>query len=110
VVQSNLERVEVPLANVFVDEKTKTPLTHEFSTSFARTIGDGLGFAEVSYVFRRTGNMVEDFITIADGTTDVVINGIAAGEVSNVAYRNGDVGWREYRPWCSSRATGSSIA
>jgi outer membrane receptor protein involved in Fe transport len=97
VVQSNLERVEVPLANVFVDEKTKTPLTHEFSTSFARTIGDGLGFAEVSYVFRRTGNMVEDFITIADGTTDVVINGIAAGEVSNVAYRNGDVGWREYQ-------------
>ena len=32
--------------------------------------------------------MVEDFITIADGTTHVVFNGIDAGTVSNVVYRN----------------------
>ena len=94
---SNLERVEVPLANVFVDEKVTTPLTHEFSTSFGRTIGDGKGYAEAAYVFRRTGNMVEDFITIADGTTHVVFNGIDAGTVSNVVYRNSDEAWREYQ-------------
>jgi outer membrane receptor protein involved in Fe transport len=94
---SNLERVEVPLANVFVDEKLKTPLTHEFTASFGRSLGGGLGFAEASFIFRRTGNMVEDFITIADGTTDVVFNGIAAGEVSNVVYRNTDQAWREYQ-------------
>jgi hypothetical protein len=94
---ANLERVEVPLANIFVDEKLKTPLTHEFTTSFGRTIGNGLGYAEASYIFRRTGNMVEDFITIADGTTDVVFNGIDAGTVSNVVYRNTDLGWREYQ-------------
>jgi outer membrane receptor protein involved in Fe transport len=97
VTPANLERVEVPLANVFVDPKLKTPLTHEFTTSFGRTLGNGLGYAEVSYIFRRTGNMVEDFITIADGTTDVVFNGINAGTVSNIVYRNTDFGWREYQ-------------
>ena len=40
--------------------------------------------------------MVEDFITIADGTTHVVFNGIDAGTVSNVVYRNTDDAWREY--------------
>ena len=94
---ANLERVEVPLANIFVDEKVKTPLTHEFSTSLGRTINGGKGYGEVSYVYRRTGNMVEDFTTLADGTTDVTFNGISAGRVSNVVYRNSDIGWREYQ-------------
>src|SRR5688572_2404039 len=94
---SNLERVEVPLANIFVDEKLTTPLTHEFSLSFGRAFNEGRGFAEASYIFRDTGNMVEDFITIADGTTDVVFNGIDAGTVSNVVYRNSDEGWREFQ-------------
>ena len=87
----------MPLANVFVDEKATTPLTHEFSTSFGRTFGGGQGYAEASYIFRRTGNMIEDFITIADGTTHVVFNGIDAGTVSNVVYRNTDEAWREYQ-------------
>ncbi len=41
--------------------------------------------------------MIEDFITIADGTTHVVFNGIDAGTVSNVVYRNTDEAWREYQ-------------
>ena len=94
---SNLERVEVPLANIFVDEKLTTPLTHEFSLSFGRAFNEGRGFAEASYIFRDTGNMVEDFITIADGTTHVVFNGIDAGTVSNVVYRNTDDAWREFQ-------------
>jgi outer membrane receptor protein involved in Fe transport len=97
IVASNIERVEVPLANIFVDQKLKTPLTHEFSASLGRSFNRGLGFAEASYIYRRTGNMVEDFTTIADGTTDVVTNGISAGTVSNVAYRNTDELWREYQ-------------
>ena len=56
-----------------------------------------MGYAEASYVFRRTGNMIEDFITIADGTTHVIFNGIDAGTVSNVVYRNTDEAWREYQ-------------
>jgi outer membrane receptor for ferrienterochelin and colicin len=94
---ANLERVEVPLANIFVDQKVKTPLTHEFSASLGRTLGGGKGYGEVSFIMRDTGNMVEDFITRADGTTAVVFNGIDAGTVSNIVYRNTDLGWREYR-------------
>ena len=94
---ANLERVEVPLANIFVDQKATTPLTHEFSASFGRSFREGRGFAEASYIFRNTGNMVEDFITLADGTTHVVFNGIDAGTVSNVVYRNTDEAWREFQ-------------
>jgi outer membrane receptor protein involved in Fe transport len=94
---ANLENVSVPLANVFVDDKLKTPLTHEFTASFGRTLGGGNGFAEASYIFRRTGNMVEDFVTIPDGTTHVVFNGIDAGTVSNIVFRNTDEAWREYQ-------------
>jgi outer membrane receptor for ferrienterochelin and colicin len=94
---ANLERVEVPLANIFVDQKVKTPLTHEFSVSLGRSFNAGRGYAEASLINRNTGNMVEDFITRADGTTDVVFNGIDAGTVSNVVYRNSDLGGREYR-------------
>ena len=39
---SNIERVEVPLANIFVDQKLKTPLTHEFSASLGRSFNRGL--------------------------------------------------------------------
>lgn len=97
VTAANLENVEVPLANIFVDEKLKTPLTHEFTASFGRSLGGGRGYAEASYIFRRTVNMVEDYTTIADGTTDVVFNGIDAGTVSNVVFRNSDTAWREYQ-------------
>lgn len=58
---ANLERAEVPLANIFVDPKLKTPLTHEFTASFGRALGADRGHAEASYIFRRTANMVEDF-------------------------------------------------
>ena len=94
---ANLERVEVPLANIFVDQKLKTPLTHEFTASFGRSMSNGKGYGEVSYINRSTGNMVEDFTTIADGTTHVVFNGVDAGTVSNVVYRNTDVAFRDYQ-------------
>ena len=97
IVPANLERVEVPLANIFVDEKLTTPLTHELSLSFGRSFNRGRSFAEASYIFRDTGNMVEDYTTIADGTTHVVYNGIDAGTVSNVVYRNSDDAWREFQ-------------
>jgi hypothetical protein len=46
--------------------------------------------------------MVEDFTTIADGTTDVVLNveggpSLGLGTVSNIVYRNSDIPRREYQ-------------
>jgi hypothetical protein len=96
VTPENVENVEVPLANVFVDDKTTTPITHEFTTSYGVTFGRG-GYAEASYVFRRSSGMVEDYKTIADGATEVVMNGINAGLFTNVVYRNDPDAWREYQ-------------
>lgn len=88
---------EVPVANIFVDDGLKTPVTHEFSTSFGRTLGTDKGFAEISYVFRKTTSMIEDFTTRADGTTNVTLEGLNLGTVSNVVYRNSDLARRQYQ-------------
>ena len=91
----------VPTANIFVDEKLKTPLVNEFTLSLGNAIGQR-GFAEVSYVWRKTSSMIEDFTTRADGTTNVTLTVAGAaplplGTVSNIVYRNSDVPRREYQ-------------
>ena len=91
----------VPTANIFVDEELKTPLVHEFTLSLGNSIGSR-GYGEVSYIFRKTTSMVEDFTTIADGTTDVqlAVEGgptLDLGTVSNIVYRNSDIPRREYQ-------------
>jgi hypothetical protein len=89
--------VIVPTANVFTDPSMKSPLVHEFSTSYGANIANGKGYAEVAYVFRKTTSMIEDFITRADGTTVVQAFGINAGEVSNQVYRNTPDAHRQYQ-------------
>jgi len=89
--------VIVPTANVFTDPSMKSPLVHEFSTSYGANLGNGKGYAEVAYVFRKTTSMIEDFLTRADGTTVVTANGINAGEVSNQVYRNTPDAHRQYQ-------------
>jgi outer membrane receptor for ferrienterochelin and colicin len=91
----------VPTANIFVDENLKTPLVHEVTLSFGNTIGRR-GFGEVSYVWRKTTSMIEDFTTIPDGQTNVnlpVQGGptLNLGTVSNIVYRNSDIPRREYQ-------------
>jgi hypothetical protein len=89
--------VNVPLANVFMDPGLKSPLTHETSVSYGLNFGERRGYGEVSYVARQTHGLIETFSTIADGTTHVVANGVDAGVVSNIVYRNSDVAHREYQ-------------
>jgi len=91
----------VPTANIFVDEDLKTPLVHEVTLSFGNTIGRK-GFGEVSYVWRKTTSMIEDFTTIPDGQTHVFlpVSGgptLDLGTVSNIVYRNSDVPRRDYQ-------------
>ena len=88
--------VTVPLANVFIDPNTKSALTQEFSASYGVNIHSGKGYAEVAYVHRSTGSLIEDFITRTDGTTHVVSNGIDAGLVSNRVFRNTDIATRVF--------------
>jgi hypothetical protein len=86
--------VTVPLANVFIDPSTKSPLVHEFTASYGININGGKGFAEAAYIYRKTTSIIEDFITRADGVTHVQAYGIDAGLVSNRVYRNTDLAHR----------------
>jgi hypothetical protein len=86
-----------PLANVFMDKNLRSPLVHEFTTSYGTELLKGRGYAEVTYVYRKTTNLIEDFLTIAGGTTHVVVGGVDAGLATNTRYQNTDQAHRQYQ-------------
>ena len=89
--------IEIRTQNVRVNEGMKTPLTHEFTTSFGRGFAGNRGHAEATYIYRKTTNMIDDFITVDGGTTEIVLQGVSLGELPNVVYDNTDLGRREYQ-------------
>ena len=91
--------VSDPMQNVFIEDGMKSPLVHEFSTSYGATFSSGRGYAEVSYIFRKTTNLIEDFSDLTTGTTDVVVAGVNAGEFTNILFKNVDtsVANRQYQ-------------
>lgn len=82
--------VSDPLQNVFVEEGLRSPLLHEFSTSYGMNLFNGRGYAEGTYIFRRTVNLIEDFQDRTTGTTNVVVQGVDAGTFTNIVFRNVD--------------------
>ena len=85
-----------PTANVALASDLSSPITKEFTTSFGAEVG-GRGYVEGTYIFRRTSNLIEDFITLSNGETDVVQDGVEAGTFTNIVYKNSDVARREYQ-------------
>src|SRR5262249_3485033 len=85
-----------PTANVFIADGLSSPVTKEFTVSLGAEVGRR-GFAEGTYVVRRTGNIIEDFISLANGTTHVVKNGVDFGTFTNVVYKNTDLADRKYQ-------------
>jgi hypothetical protein len=63
-----------PLANTFMALGLKSPLTHEFTVSHGANLWNGRGYAEGTYVWRRTGGLIEDFQTIANGSSHVLVS------------------------------------
>jgi hypothetical protein len=96
-VSSANSAVSDPTKNVFMAPGTKSPLTHEFTLSYGANVLKGRGYGEVTYVARVTHDLIEDFQTIQDGFTNVVVNGISAGEFTNVNYQNTDLANRQYQ-------------
>ncbi|HXI31624.1 MAG TPA: carboxypeptidase regulatory-like domain-containing protein, partial [Vicinamibacterales bacterium] len=86
-----------PLQNVFMTPGMKSPLVHEFTTSFGSNLVHGKGFGEVSYVYRKTTNLIEDFATVAGGFTEVIVQGVDTGKFTNVIYDNTDQAHRQYQ-------------
>jgi Carboxypeptidase regulatory-like domain len=86
-----------PLQNVFIAPGMKSPLVHEFSTSYGANLFSQRGFGEVAYVFRKTTSLIEDFQTIQGGFTNVVVQGVDAGQFTNIIFDNTDQANREYQ-------------
>jgi hypothetical protein len=86
-----------PLQNVVITPGMKSPLTHEVSASFGSNLFHTKGYGEVSYVFRKTVDLIEDFQTVAGGFTEVVVQGVDAGKFTNVVFQNTDQAHRQYQ-------------
>ncbi|HEX6973793.1 MAG TPA: hypothetical protein VF147_05290, partial [Vicinamibacterales bacterium] len=85
-----------PTANVAFDDHLSSPLTREFTIALGRQVGNA-GWARATYVNRHAMHIVDDFITIDNGTTRIVRNGIDLGLFDNAVYRNTDQPKRDYQ-------------
>ena len=84
-----------PTRNVFNDANLKSPLTKEFTVSVGSTVGTG-GHIKATYVKRKTSGLVEDFFTLADGSTTIIQDGQNFGTFTNQVLRNTDDLERRY--------------
>ncbi|MCL4814416.1 MAG: TonB-dependent receptor, partial [Vicinamibacteraceae bacterium] len=79
---------DFPTANIFMDDNLSSPVNKEFTLSLGAQVGPG--YVKGTYVQRSVANFVEDFRTLADGSTTVVRDGINYGTFTNIVYRNSD--------------------
>ena len=85
-----------PTDNVFFDDDLSSPVTRELTLSGGAAFGSG-GHAKLTYVYRTTGNFIEDFMDLDTGETTVVGDGQTFGTFANQVYRNSDVPRRGYQ-------------
>jgi outer membrane receptor protein involved in Fe transport len=88
---------QFPTINVFLEDSLSSPIVKEFTTSYGVDVFNGRGYMEGSFVWRNMSNIIEDFITLPNGVTNVVKDGIDFGTFTNVIYRNTDEAFRQYR-------------
>jgi hypothetical protein len=87
---------QFPTRNITLADGLRTPLTNEFTTSLGAQVTTK-GYIEGTYVFRRTSDIIEDFISLANGTTDIVQNGFDVGTFTNIVYDNSNFAFRHYQ-------------
>lgn len=84
-----------PNQNVFFDDALTSPLTKEFTLSGGTTLGSR-GHTRVSYLHRRTSDVVEDFFTLDGGATTIIGEGQEFGRFENQIFRNTSALYRTY--------------
>ncbi len=88
---------QFPTKNISLAKGLRTPLTKEFTTSLGAQVGTK-GYVEGTYVFRKTNDIIEDYISLANGVTDIVTDsGFDVGTFTNVVYKNSDIAFRQYQ-------------
>ncbi|HUK37337.1 MAG TPA: TonB-dependent receptor [Vicinamibacterales bacterium] len=85
-----------PTANVIVRSGLQSPVNDEFTFSFGTALSKG-GWAKATYTQRSLKDVIEDFITINNGCTEVVLQGVDAGCVDNIEYKNSSGPKRDYQ-------------
>ena len=81
--------------NVMLDPDLKSPLTKEFTVSAGGTLGNG-GHLKATYIRRRAGNFIEDFLDLTTGSTEIMHEGRSYGTFVNELFRNTDALERNY--------------
>lgn len=84
-----------PTINVFFEDGLSSPITKEFTLSAGGSIA-GRGYADVTYVWRDTSDLIEDFIELRNGSTTVVEDGVEFGTFTNSIYRNTNLADRRF--------------
>jgi hypothetical protein len=84
-----------PTANVFFDKGLSSPITREFSAAVGATLRKGV--VKGQFLMRGVRDFVEDFITLAGGSTTVIRSGINFGTFQNRIYRNSNDPKRYYK-------------
>ena len=92
----SVDRGVFPSANILLAPGLSPPLTDEVTVSFGSALGRR-GYSEATYVRRVTSNIIEDFIDVNNGVTDVVRDGLDFGRFTNIVYANTDLGSRDYQ-------------
>ena len=81
-----------PTANVEVADGLQSPLVHEATMGLGRQLSQS-GHVKATYVWRKTTNFVEDFVSLANGVVDVPL----VGTLTNHVLNNSDVPTRSYQ-------------
>ncbi len=87
--------VNVPSANVRFEDGLSSPVNEEITLSAAMQLPRA-GYLKLTYIDRSLSGVIDDFITIDQGCTQVVLAGRSLC-VDNRTYRNTDVPGREYQ-------------
>lgn len=82
--------------NVIVDTAINSPVVDEITLSAGMELSGG-GFVKAIYTDRSYSDFVEDFLTTETGSTEVIVEGVSAGEFTNAFYTNSDLPQRNYR-------------
>ena len=84
-----------PTLNVLFDKNLSSPVTDEFTVGIARMLGKS-SYLKGVYVQRKTTNFVEDFNSLSNGISDIVVGGVVQGTTDNILYKNSDLPKRSY--------------
>ena len=84
-----------PTRNVFNDENLRSPLTKELTLSAGGALGTR-SHVKLTFIKRSTGGVIEDFLDLTTGSTEIVEDGESYGTFVNRVFRNTDELERRY--------------